>query len=71
MSGSNDSNPIKFLTEISVAIKLLHKCNVYIVGVLHNAFLNVKKMNYNLRLLVKIFPNCSFVEANRDTAVVD
>lgn len=70
MTGSNDSNPFKFLMEMSLALKALNKCHVYVVNVLYNAFLNEGKLNYNLKLLAQNFNNFSFIEAKNNFSIV-
>ncbi|XP_050560217.1 uncharacterized protein LOC126912395 [Spodoptera frugiperda] len=62
MTGSNDSNPVEFLSEISIALHFLNNCNVYVVNVLHNNYLNERKLNDQLKLITRNYNNCTFVE---------
>lgn len=71
MTGCNDSNPFKFLMEMSLALKALNKCNVYVVNVLYNAFLNEGKLNYNLKLLAQNYKNFSLIEAQNKFNIVN
>lgn len=64
MTGQNDSNPIKFMAEMSAAVKILKDCNIIIVSVKSNAFLNESKLNYQLKVLAQNYKNCTFIEAN-------
>lgn len=70
MSGSNDSNPTKLLTEMGTAIKLLKNCNVFIVNVRYNVFLNERKLNYHLQLLTQNYANCNFIEATNYNGMI-
>ncbi|KAJ8729513.1 hypothetical protein PYW08_001094 [Mythimna loreyi] len=70
MTGSNDSNPVKFIAEMSAAIKILKNCNIFIVSVKYNAFLNECKLNCQLKLLAQNYKNCNFIEANSYNSII-
>lgn len=69
MTGSNDTNPVEFMTEMSIALHYLKVCNVYVINVLNNNYLNESKLNYELKLITRNFKNCTFVEARTHNVI--
>lgn len=59
--GENDKNPIKLQNELSCAIRVLNKCNIIVIDIIHNRYLNVDKLNYSLRNLCKNHTNCEYL----------
>lgn len=62
--GENDTNPTKVIMEISAAIKHFQRSSVFILGVHNNKYLNVNKLNQEIRILCNNSQNCYFINVN-------
>lgn len=61
--GSHDKNPYKILSELSVSLAKLNKTNVFVLKVQSNSFLNEQLLNQKIKLVIKNYPNCKFIES--------
>lgn len=59
--GEHDKNPNKVICELYKALNLFKLNDVLVLNVVNNKHLNEAKMNYELRMLCKIFPNVTFI----------
>lgn len=67
--GEHDCNPITIMTELSAALKSL-TCNVLILRVQNNLYLNEQKLNEMLKLVIKNYSHCKFVDLKYSAADV-
>lgn len=63
--GENDNNPSKLLYELSGVFKRLEKCNIIVLNINDNPFLNTVKLNSAIQILCKYVPNCNFVTCQK------
>lgn len=63
--GKHDKNPYLLLTNLCRSLCSLSNCTIFIMNVTENRFLNVKKLNHELKLFTKNFKNCKFIEVNQ------
>lgn len=64
--GSNDKNPYLLLSEMSIALRKLKRFRVFVLNVINNMHLNVDLLNTHLKLIVKNFPNCMFIDSTEN-----
>lgn len=62
--GSNDKNPYLFLTELCSSLHKVKNNKVFILNVLNNRFLNTNLLNKHIKLIVKNYPNCQFIDTS-------
>lgn len=64
-AGCNDTNPYLFLTGLCNTLSKLKQCKIFLLSVQHNRFLNVHKLNAEIKLIVKNYKNCIFIDINK------
>lgn len=62
--GKYDTNPYLLFTNICSTLCRISKCKILILDVSENRFLNVNKLNYELKMFTKNFKNCKYIEVN-------
>lgn len=62
--GSNDKNPYLFLTELCSSLHKVKNNKVFILNVLNNRYLNTNLLNIHIKLIVKNYPNCQFIDTS-------
>lgn len=62
--GSNDCNPTLLFVEISALLKYLKKPKIILTSVVSNRYLNISKLNSQLKTLLNCFKNCTYVNIN-------
>lgn len=60
--GKHDKNPYLFLTNLYNFLRQLKHCKVFLLNVTVNRNLNVNKLNNEIRMLIKNYENCKFLE---------
>lgn len=60
--GSSDKNPQELQSNVCILLSKLTHVKVYIIPILHNPQLNVKTLNYHLRLWTNYYKNCTFID---------
>lgn len=61
--GAQDNNPYLLFSELGAALHKLQNFRVYIISTQYNYFeLNVKHLNYNLKLLINQHPKCTYLD---------
>lgn len=62
--GSNDQNPYLLLTELCSSLHKVKNNKVFILNVLNNRYLNTNLLNMHIKLIVKNYPNCQFINTS-------
>lgn len=63
--GSNDENPYQLFSELCNILNLVKNIKVFVVSVYNNPYLNISLLNNNIKLLLKNFDNCTFIDLNQ------
>lgn len=66
--GSNDTNPILLLNNLTTALNCLKKTNVFVLEILQNPYLNISLLNYHIKTLLQNYPNCKFIYYKSDVS---
>lgn len=62
--GSNDCNPYILFTNLCNTLNYLKDHKVYVINVKYNPSLNERKLNGELKLLIRNFDNCDFIHVD-------
>lgn len=60
--GAHDRHIVKMESELHIALNKLKHVKVYVVPIYFSKYLNVKLLNYRLKLCTKIYPKCMFLD---------
>lgn len=62
--GAHDQNIVRLESELHLALTKLKHLTVYVVPVYKSIHLNVKLLNYRLKLCTNIYPKCVLIDAD-------
>lgn len=66
--GTNDKNPYGLITELCNVMSKFKDNKIFILSVYSNPYLNVSKLNYDLKSIIKGYSKCTFLSYDHHQA---